>query len=212
MSVNIPVRKIMQNGYARQKQDLGEGWEYDGHLSSRNNHFYTKKDEQGNRYVVHNIVGTRVGTKDMLTDVAGFMGGLKSTNRYKESRDAINAAQRKYGGDATYVGMGHSLGGGLANNLQGKYDKIISHNKATFLTNKPTEKESVQRSRYDVASAYEALRGRAAKTTTGRNSSIRPLQAHSTDTAVEYERVAAAKAVPTPTVTSMNFDSITGSS
>jgi hypothetical protein len=54
--------------------------------------------------------------KDLLTDFILLQGGLKETVRYKDTKNALMKAQKKYDVPADHINVvGYSLGGAIAN-------------------------------------------------------------------------------------------------
>ena len=90
------------------------------------------------------------------TDLAILTGGLKSTQRYKDSKQVYENAKKKYKNDTVTL-AGHSLGGSLANAVGQKDDTIYTFNKGVGFNNPNTKKnEKAYRTSTDLISALSA--------------------------------------------------------
>jgi hypothetical protein len=73
--------------------------------------------------------GTHVfDNKDIQTDILLGSGGLTQTKRFEEEKNTLLKARKKYNEDKVVL-VGHSLGGGIINQLpQREQDKVYTYN------------------------------------------------------------------------------------
>ena len=121
-----------------------DGYIYDDQLSTVNSKVYYNPQDKD---LLIAYRGSKNIWNDWLTtDLAIPFGGIKSTDRYKESKVVYDQAKSKYNSSSPSV-IGHSLGGSLASAVGGEdsNSKIYTYNKGAGLfgtdTNiKPQEK------------------------------------------------------------------------
>lgn len=98
--------------------------------------------------------GNIFDNKDLQTDIILGTGGLKQTKRYDEERSTILKAKKKYNEDKVVL-VGHSLGGGLLNQMPTdvitEKDQVITYN-APIL--KPRKNSVNYRTEGDVFSVF----------------------------------------------------------
>jgi predicted alpha/beta-fold hydrolase len=105
--------------------------------------------------MLFNVAGTH-NLKDWGTDLYLAFGKLKDTNRYKEARNILNEAKRKYGNDIETKISGHSLGGAIAQYVGGKDDKVYTLDKGATIGQKTRSNENAYRTSGDIVSALNA--------------------------------------------------------
>jgi hypothetical protein len=92
--------------------------------------------------------------KDLITDLVLGTGGLKQTERYRETKNAYDMAKHKYRG-ANFVDVAHSLGGGLLNGIvRPSEDRVITYNAAYTPGQKVREGITNYRTKGDVVSLF----------------------------------------------------------
>jgi hypothetical protein len=171
----MDLRSILRSSYSsKNASELffnKNGFYFDRSLSNIESRVYFRPDDS-------KLVIVFRGTKsfhDLPTDLAELFGDIKSTSRYKSSRQVLERSKAKYGVNATIIG--HSLGGSLASAVNtDPSDRVISYNKGQGLgINSTKRNELALRHRGDVIS----LLGSRKSTTIGDYKL--PLSAHSLD-------------------------------
>jgi hypothetical protein len=120
--------------------------------------------------------------KDIETDLILATGALKQTKRYAETKRAYDMAKEKYKG-ASFIDAGHSLGGGLINEIVGRKDTAYNYNPALAKNSIAHTNVQNYRTAGDIVSIF------APKQTTtqlvNHNETVRPvnylLKAHALD-------------------------------
>jgi hypothetical protein len=147
------------------------GFSYDSSLSNANNATYF--NPRSNELIL-NVKGTRPSSvRDIYTDIRLATGGLKSTDRYKESKAILEKARRLHKGASATI-TGYSLGGAIAGYIGGKNDKIITYNKGASIGQPIRQNETAYRSGGDLVSLADANANRMTTLKTYFN----PLSAH----------------------------------
>jgi hypothetical protein len=83
-------------------------------------------------------------------------GHLKDTNRYKEAKDTLEKAKKKYGVDNATI-VGHSLGSSIGNNIASRdKDKVIGLDGGYTIGQKTRANTTDYRSAGDLVSALGA--------------------------------------------------------
>ena len=132
------IRELEKQGYIK-----------DISLSNHNQSiFYNKKKNK----VINSVAGTH-NVSDVLTDVWLGIGGLKSTNRYKEAKSTLEKAKKKYNPKDVSV-VGHSLGSAIAQGIANKNDKVTTFNGAVLPFQNSQTNQTNYRSRGDVVSGF----------------------------------------------------------
>lgn len=132
------IRELAKDGYIRDNQ-----------LSNHNQSiFYNKKKNK----LLNSVAGTH-NLSDVVTDAWLAVGGLNSTNRYKEAKSTLEKAKKKYKPKETAI-VGHSLGGAIAQKIGDKSDKVTTFNGAVLPFQKSHTNETNYRTRGDVVSAF----------------------------------------------------------
>jgi hypothetical protein len=158
-------KKLKQDGYIR-----------DDALSSGNHQAYynpTTKKLQFNVTGTHNLA-------DVVTDGIFALGGLKSTNRYKEADKMLKIAKKKYNVKSADV-TGHSLGGAVAGLISSKNDHVTTLDKAATFGSRIRSNENAYRS---LGDPFSILNSRSKRMQTLNNpnlSLINPLKNHDID-------------------------------
>jgi hypothetical protein len=113
------LHDVLKAGY-QGKTKIGN-FVRDNDLSDGNQQVFFNKKK--NKLIV-NVNGTH-NISDIGSDIALGLGGLKTTNRYKDAKNTYEAAKQKYTGAKTTV-SGHSLGGAIAGNIARGEDKVLT--------------------------------------------------------------------------------------
>jgi len=103
-------------------------------LSNSNQQVYYHPEQ---KKLLFNVSGTH-NLADVGTDIYLGLGKLKDTNRYKQAKNKLEEAKRKYNIDNAVI-TGHSLGGAISQYIGSKDDKIYTFNKGATLF-QPTRK------------------------------------------------------------------------
>lgn len=124
MSVNLYDALKSSYGDKKSKEKLSNaGYNFDSMLSNQNQQvWYNPKENK----LLYNVAGTH-NLKDWGTDLYLGLGKLKETNRYKEAKNILEQAKKKYNNPKTII-SGHSLGGTITNYIGDKNDKKYSFN------------------------------------------------------------------------------------
>jgi len=126
------------------------GYEFDKDLSNIQSRVYHNPN---NNKLLITYRGTKNLLNDIPTDLAILTGGLKSTQRYKDSKKVYENAKKKYNTDSAILAA-HSLGGSLVNAVGQKNDTIYTFNKGVGFNNPNTKKnEKAYRTSTDLISA-----------------------------------------------------------
>jgi hypothetical protein len=127
IKTHLTLSDALKVSYADKKTAKREmkakGYYYDNKLSNGEEKvFYDPK----NKKVLMTVAGTK-NRADIITDVFLGLGLVKHTPRFKQAKDTLEKAKKKYGTNATIAG--HSLGGQIASHLGQEKDKVITYNK-----------------------------------------------------------------------------------
>jgi len=152
------------------------GYQFDKDLSNIESRVYHNPNN-------NNLLITYRGTKNLLndipTDFAILTGGLKSTQRYKDSKQVYENAKKKYKNDTVTL-AGHSLGSSLANAVGQKNDTIYTFNKGVGFNNRNTKgNEKAYRTSTDLISILSA--GDKNQHSFGSFLDLNPFHAHKID-------------------------------
>jgi triacylglycerol esterase/lipase EstA (alpha/beta hydrolase family) len=146
----LSFHDVLKNSYAPRSQQLGafknQGYVFDGDLSNDNEQVYynPKKGK-----LLYSIAGTH-NLSDVGTDAYAVLGKFKDTNRYKEAKDILDKAKKRYNPKEVSV-AGHSIGGLASQYVAGKNDKVTTLDKAGIF--QPTRSnEKSYRSSGDIVS------------------------------------------------------------
>jgi hypothetical protein len=93
--------------------------------------------------------------KDIGTDIYLAAGHLKDTDRYKESKNILEKAKKRYNPKESTLAS-HSLGGTISQYIAGKDDKVYTLDKGSTLFQKSRPNEKAYRSSGDVVSLLNA--------------------------------------------------------
>ena len=131
----LKLHKALKIGYLRDENKQAKalsrfGYMVDRRISDGRQTMVAYNPTENKVLFVENGTDTS-SRKDIDTDLILGLGGLKQTTRYREAKEAYNAAKDKYKG-AEFVSAGHSLGGGIVNSLipRNSKDKGYSYNPA----------------------------------------------------------------------------------
>ena len=142
----------LKSSYGKQKairQLEKDGYIKDNQLSNHNQSiFYNKKKSK----LLTSVAGTH-NLKDAVTDVWLAVGGLKSTNRYKEAKSTLEKARTKYKPKDTSI-VGHSLGGSIAQAIASNTDRVTTFNGASLPFQNSQTNQTNYRTRGDVVSGF----------------------------------------------------------
>jgi len=85
------------------------------------------------------------------TNISLLKGDLKSSERFKRSKDVYEKAKKKYKKDKITL-VGDSMGGSLASAVGGDDDNILTHNKGTTYNTTNKKNEKAYREKGDLVS------------------------------------------------------------
>jgi uncharacterized alpha/beta hydrolase family protein len=119
----------------------------DNQLSNADNQAYFNKNENK---LIFNVTGSHKIKDFLFTDPLLAFGGIKLTDRYKQSDKLLKEAKKKYQPEKTTV-VGHSLGGSIAG-LIGTGDDVFTLNKGSTIGSTIRTNEKAYRSGGDVIS------------------------------------------------------------
>ena len=151
MSLNF--HSVLKNSYdTRDKQKkafLKENYVFDSDLSNGNNSVYFNPKQNK---LLMSVKGTNpFSLKDLGTDAYLAAGHLKDTDRYKESKNILEKAKKRYNPKESTI-AGHSLGGTISQYIAGKDDKVYTLDKGATIGQKSRSNEKAFRSENDVVS------------------------------------------------------------
>jgi len=153
MSVKLYDALKSSYGDKKSQQQLkNAGYNYDSMLSNHNQQVWYNPNT---KKMLFNVAGTH-NLKDWGTDLYLAFGKLKDTNRYKEAKNILNEAKRKYGNDIATKISGHSLGGAVSQYIAGKNDKVYTLDKGATIGQKTRSNENAYRTSGDIVSALNA--------------------------------------------------------
>jgi hypothetical protein len=167
----LNFHSVLKNSYASRDKQKGafknEGYVYDSDLSNGNNSVYfNPKDKK----ILMSVKGTNpFSLKDIGTDIYLAAGKLKDTDRYKESKNILEKAKKRYN-NANATLASHSLGGSISQYIAGKDDKVYTLDKGATIGTPTRGNETAYRSKGDLVSLLSA--GNTRMTTLKRPSSI----------------------------------------
>ena len=122
----VNLYDVLKSSFGNKKNEtklINDGYIYDDKLSNGNNKVYYNPNQ---KKLIHTVKGTNpFSFDDIKTDVALAFGGLKNTDRYKDSKRILNQSKEKYKGYQTNV-AGHSLGCSISSNIASKNDKVFA--------------------------------------------------------------------------------------
>ena len=145
---------VLKNSYDTRDKQKGafknQGYVYDSDLSSDSEQVYYNPKKSK---LVYSTAGTH-NLSDVGTDAYAVLGKFKDTNRYKEAKDVLEKAKKRYNPKDVSV-AGHSLGGLAGQYVAGKSDKVTTLDKAGIL--QPTRSnEKSYRSSGDLVSLFSS--------------------------------------------------------
>ena len=153
----LRLHSVLKNSYAdkskQQSAFKNKGYKFDTELSSMNQQvYYNPKAKK----LLYTVKGTNpFSLKDIGTDAYLLAGKLKDTDRYKEAKNTLEKAKKKYNPSQTSV-AGHSLGGSISQYIAGKNDKVFTLDKGATFGQKTRSNEKAYRSSGDIVSALNS--------------------------------------------------------
>ncbi len=123
------LKKMLNYSYKfNNKDDTNiNGYKIDKELSGRRTQVY-KNDDKNHVIIAHR--GTQ-DIHDVFTDLKLGLMGSRNNARFNHSKYITDKAHKKYGDDAVYTQIGHSLGAEIAKNSGDGYnDEVVTFNKA----------------------------------------------------------------------------------
>jgi len=155
MSLNL--YSVLKNSYStrdkQKKKFANQGYVYDGDLSTNEHQVYfNPKDKK----LLYTVKGTNpFSLKDIGTDIYLAAGHLKDTDRFKQEKETLEKARKRYNPSNTTV-SGHSLGMTLSQYIAGKNDKVIGLDGGATIGQKMRSNTTAYRSSGDVVSGLNA--------------------------------------------------------
>jgi hypothetical protein len=142
---------VLAVGYKNQEQQQkyfsDNNYIRDNQLSTADNQAYYNKDENK---LLFNVTGSHKVSDFLITDPLLALGGLKYTDRYKQSDKLLKLAKQKYQPTKTSV-VGHSLGGSIAG-LIGTGDDVFTLDKGATIGTRTRSNETSYRTAGDLVS------------------------------------------------------------
>ena len=149
--MSVSLGRLIDNGYSnrqQQEKDLNsKGYKKDHALSNQKTQIF-HNPESG--HLIKNINGTRT-LADIATDAAVGLGLGHNTQRYKEEKNNLEKAKKKYNPKSTTI-AGSSLGGYLASAISDKNDKVVTLNRPSIPFTPIPKNETHYRVKGDVIS------------------------------------------------------------
>ena len=136
-----PLRE--QDAFYRQR-----GYELDKQLSNRYQQVLYNPQENK---LLYTIAGSRTPFDWLVNNPAIALGQFKHTQRYIQSKEALDKAKEKYHPQNTVI-AGHSQAGYTAGLIAGKKDKVLTLDRATGPNNKIKSNENAFRVEGDIVS------------------------------------------------------------
>jgi hypothetical protein len=154
MSLNF--QDVLNNSYASRDKQKGafknQGYVFDSDLSNGNNSVYYNPKK---KKILMSVKGTNpFSLQDLGTDAYLAFGHLKDTNRYKESKNILEKAKKRYNTDATLAS--HSLGGSISQYIAGKNDKVYTLDKGATIGTPTRGNENAFRTSGDAVSLFSS--------------------------------------------------------
>lgn len=131
----ISLHKALKVGYLRNEDKQAKalkrfGYQLDRRISDGRETMVAFNPIENKVLFVSNGTDPKSGD-DLATDMILGLGGVDLTKRYARTKRSYEMAKDKYKG-AQFVDAGHSLGGGIVNELVDKRDKAYTYNPAIF--------------------------------------------------------------------------------
>jgi hypothetical protein len=143
---------VLAVGYKNQEQQQkyfsDNNYIRDNQLSTADNQAYFNKDENK---LLFNVTGSHKVSDFLITDPLLALGGLKYTDRYKQSDKLLKLAKQKYQ-DAKTTIVGHSLGSSIGALIGSKQDKILTLDKGSTFGTRTRGNETSYRTAGDLVS------------------------------------------------------------
>ena len=165
MNNRTSIYEPIKNGYKFGSRNFNKninGYQLDEQLSNKNHQVYFNKDKND---LLFNVNGTRPEIMDWKNNISlglGYfgkyipgIGGMKESERYKDSHRALREAKHKYNKQNAVV-VGHSKGAFISSNIASRGDKIIGLDKGTTLFQRSRPNEIDFRTSGDVVSILGA--------------------------------------------------------
>jgi hypothetical protein len=151
----INLHSAIKNSYAPREQQKNafknEGFVYDSDLSNHNEQVYYNPTQ---KKLLYTVAGTH-NLRDWGTDSWLAFGNLKGTDRYKEAKNVLEKAKKRYNPKETTV-AGHSLGGSVSQYIASPTDKVFTLDKGATFGQKTRGNETAYRTSGDLVSALNA--------------------------------------------------------
>jgi hypothetical protein len=153
----LNFHSVLKNSYASRDKQKGafknEGYVFDSDLSNKNNSVYFNPKQNK---LLMSVKGTNpFSLKDIGTDIYLATGHLKDTDRYKESKNILEKAKKRYNPKESTLAS-HSLGGSISQYIAGKDDKVYTLDKGATIGQKSRSNEKAYRSQGDLVSLMNA--------------------------------------------------------
>jgi hypothetical protein len=150
----LSLHKVLKNSYDYKNNQKNafknDGFIYDSDLSNNEHQVYYNPKE---KKMLYSVKGTNpLSLKDIGTDIYLASGHLKDTSRFKQEKNNLEKAKKRYNPTNTTI-AGHSLGGTLSQYIAGKNDKVFTLDKGATFGQKTRSNETAFRTQGDVVSA-----------------------------------------------------------
>jgi hypothetical protein len=156
-SKKLSLYKAIKIGYLRDKKKQSKilkkyGYVLDPTLSD-DRQYITAYNPFSNKLLRISNGTDFSNAKDVRTDVALAVGKLKNTERFKEERNSLLKAKKKYNEKET-VFAAHSLGGNITNALASAKDQVYNYNPAYTIGQKARPNVMNIRTQGDIFSTF----------------------------------------------------------
>jgi hypothetical protein len=156
LNLHRVLKLSYDNNNNHQQKMKKNGYQFDSMLSTKNEKVYF--NPTANKLLV-SVAGTdKFSPNDLITDVYLAAGSLQNTSRYKQARNTITDAKKKYQVSSATL-AGHSLGGSIVSYAGSKADTIYTLDKGATIGTKTRSREKAFRSAGDVVSALSSNSG-----------------------------------------------------
>jgi len=155
--MSLSFHKVLKNSYDNRNNQKNafknDGFVYDSDLSNYEHQVYYNPKE---KKMLYSVKGTNpLSLKDLGTDLYLASGHLKDTSRFREEKNNLEKAKKRYNPTNTTI-AGHSLGASLSQYIADKNDKVFTLDKGATFGQKTRSNETAFRTQGDLVSALNA--------------------------------------------------------
>jgi hypothetical protein len=150
MDNRLKLKDVLKASYLKDNNKAQDKVRYSGYIIDNelsNEQSKTFYNPEQNKLLVA-FRGSKTLEDWFETDPMLAIGQIRSTKRYKDSKEHLEKSKRKYNTDKAII-AGHSLGSGIGSSVADKNDTIYSYNKGSAIfgnstKNKPNERSYTQ--------------------------------------------------------------------